>query len=360
MRVQLNLRTNILHTSAVVTGFHMLAEAGELILEINDIRRAAAEYAAPSSVNTVARDAFSAQYGASAPEDALIDAVVDGRRVVFDLSDGYRYNDSEAVMRCFSEADVIFKRSFSDKENAALDAPIRDRIRPLGMNYFVTYKGNPLTPADHGIHEMIKSAKLTNSYVSDFEAQPLCRKRRPRVLFLARLWDPDGSDISGDAVLAEERRYINRMRTDTVCILRERFGGSFFGGIYRDGFSERYCPELLVGKAVTLKRSYLHRMRRSDICINTMGLHGSIGWKTAEYVAAARAIVSEEFVYSVPGGFDDGVNYLSFRSPEECAERVEMLMEDEKARLEMSRANRDYYENSLRPDAQIRQALRQL
>ena len=145
MRVQLNLRTNILHTSAVVTGFHMLAEAGELTLEINDIRRAAAEFAAPSSVNTVARDAFSAQYGASAPEDALIDAVVDGRRVVFDLSDGYRYNDSEAVMRCFSEADVIFKRSFSDKENAALDVPIRDRIRPLGMNYFVTYKGNPLT-----------------------------------------------------------------------------------------------------------------------------------------------------------------------------------------------------------------------
>lgn len=213
MRVQLNLRTNILHTSAVVTGFHMLAEAGKLTLEINDIRRAAAEFAAPSSVNTVARDAFSAQYGASAPEDALIDAVVDG---------------------------------------------------------------------------------------------------------------------------------------------------SFFGGIYRDGFSERYCPELLVGKAVTLKRSYLHRMRCSDICINTMGLHGSIGWKTAEYVAAARAIESEEFVYSVPGGFDDGVNYLSFRSPEECAERVEMLMEDEKARLEMSRANRDYYENSLRPDAQIRQALRQL
>ena len=28
MRVQLNLRTNILHTWAVVTGFHMLAEAG--------------------------------------------------------------------------------------------------------------------------------------------------------------------------------------------------------------------------------------------------------------------------------------------------------------------------------------------
>ena len=64
MRVQLNLRTNILHTSAVVTGFHMLAEAGKLTLEIKcDIRRAAAEFAAPSSVNTVARDAFSAQYG---------------------------------------------------------------------------------------------------------------------------------------------------------------------------------------------------------------------------------------------------------------------------------------------------------
>lgn len=253
MRVQLNLRTNILHTSAVVTGFHMLAEAGELTLEINDIRRAAAEYAAPSSVNTVARDAFSAQYGASAPEDALIDAVVDGRRVVFDLSDGYRYNDSEAVMRCFSEADVIFKRSFSDEENAALNAPIRDRIRPLGMNYFVTYKGNPLTPADHGIHRLIKSAKLTNSYVSDFEAQPLCRKRRPRVLFLARLWDPDGSDISGMRCLR---------RSADISIVCARIPSAFFVSGLAAAFSAAYIatafPSVTVPSCLSARRLRLN------------------------------------------------------------------------------------------------------
>lgn len=51
-------------------------------------------------------------------------------------------------------------------------------------------------------------------------------------------------------------------------------------------------------------------MRRSDICIGSTGLWDSIGWKTGEYVAAARAVVNERFVYEVPGGFREGVNYL--------------------------------------------------
>lgn len=41
-------------------------------------------------------------------------------------------------------------------------------------------------------------------------------------------------------------------------------------------------------------------VKESDICITTTGLHRSIGWKFAEYIAASKAIVTEKLNYS-PG-----------------------------------------------------------
>ena len=63
------------------------------------------------------------------------------------------------------------------------------------------------------------------------------------------------------------------------------------------------CPELIVAEKYTDRARYLCLMRRSDICIGSTGLWDLIGWKTGEYVAAARAIVNERFVYEVPGDF---------------------------------------------------------
>lgn len=322
-----------LHTSGVITGFHMLESRGKLTLSFNDFRN-----------------------GALLGE-ALIDAVCDGKKIVFDLTDGYLYNNPQAVEKHFKDAYMIFKRSYSKDKNDTLPKELRGKIYPLGLNWFVTYSGNPLTPPSRGINGAIKRIKLTNSYLSDFEAPILKPNTSPKILFLTRLWDPDGKDILGNTELAEERRYINKTRTDAIKILKERFGSSFFGGVYRDAFSETYCPALLVSKAVSLKRFYLKRMKHSDICINTMGLHGSVGWKTAEYVAASRAIVSEKFNCEVPGDFSDGQNYLSFETPEECANLVKKLVDSPEMRVKMSESNNKYYKEYLRPDKQIQRAL---
>lgn len=90
----------------------------------------------------------------------------------------------------------------------------------------------------------------------------------------------------------------------------------------------------------------------------TTGLHGSIGWKLAEYVAFSKAIVSEQLIYDVPGPFAAGRNYIEFTSPEECLNGALRLIEDMALRKQVMQSNADYYRDYLRPDALVRNALK--
>ena len=119
-------------------------------------------------------------------------------------------------------------------------------------------------------------------------------------------------------------------------------------------------PELIVPDMLTGKRAYLHRMQHTEICVTSTGLHGSTGWKLAEYVAAGRAIVTEPLRYTLPGGFEEGKNYKTYTSPAQCEEQLRQLLADPAAILAMAQHNADYYQMWLRPEQQVRQALRQL
>lgn len=105
------------------------------------------------------------------------------------------------------------------------------------------------------------------------------------------------------------------MRIAIVRALGERYPRNFTGGVTDTPLARALCPELIVAEKYTDRARYLRLMRRSDICIGSTGLWDSIGWKTGEYVAAARAVVNERFVYEVPGGFREGVNYLGYARP---------------------------------------------
>jgi hypothetical protein len=72
-------------------------------------------------------------------------------------------------------------------------------------------------------------------------------------------------------------------------------------------------------------------------------LTGSTGWKFAEYVACAKAIVSEPLGDRLPGDFAAGRNYLPFTTPDECATRVEALLSQPRSRFAMMRDNLSYY-----------------
>ena len=74
-------------------------------------------------------------------------------------------------------------------------------------------------------------------------------------------------------------------------------------------------------------------------------------------MAAAKAIVHEEMCYSVTGDFREGVNYLSFRTPQECVEAVAKLVDNPERLQTMKRANAAYYRQYLRPDMLVRNTL---
>ena len=91
-----------------------------------------------------------------------------------------------------------------------------------------------------------------------------------------------------------------------------------------------------------------------------MGLHGSIGWKIGEYVAAAKAIVSEKFAYSLPGDFSAGRNYLPYDSVEGCIEAVRFLCANKKRLYAMQLSNMIYYHSYLKPEMLVLNALSEL
>lgn len=337
MNVIIKLLSGMGHVSGVLTGFRMLEQNGELTLNIVDARKDPAE-----------------------ARDTLLEADVDGKIVLFDMMDGYFYNCPEVVQRRFAEADVIFKRSFSVEKNQQFPEGIRKKLRPLGLNYYVTSPGSPLDGNLSWKNRAVRWIKDGNCYVQDFEAEMKTVPAEPKILFMTRLWDPNEQAIQGHPEFSKQWEEVNESRIALNRALRARFPRQFTGGLSDTPYAREHCPELIIPKYMTGKRFYLRRMKQTEICIASTGLHESIGWKLAEYVAAGRAIVSEPLRYEVPGGFASGQNYLEYTTPEECIAQVEALLKAPAALQTMAQNNAAYYREWLRPDQQVRHALEQL
>ena len=166
--VKLSSREGAAHISGILAGFTMLAKRGELTLQVQDVRQG----------NPLARE-------------ALLETEIDGRTVVFDLMDGYFYNDPAAVLALFHRADVVFKRSFSAEKNRQFPGDISAKLRPLGLNYYVTCPGSPLEAERSAKSRLKQWALSTRCYPQDFEARLTRVRKKPRILFLTRLWDPE-------------------------------------------------------------------------------------------------------------------------------------------------------------------------
>jgi hypothetical protein len=147
------------------------------------------------------------------------------------------------------------------------------------------------------------------------------------------------------------------MRARCIRILKEELGDRFSGGFIANPYSLDHYAELTVSDGPAAQEQYLETLRSVPICVATTGLHGSTGWKFAEYVAFAKAILSEPLLYDVPPPFAQGSNYLAFSTPQECLRTAVKLIEDTGLRRELMRNNSVYYRSQLRPDALVRSAL---
>lgn len=324
------------HVSQILTGFTLLARQGKLNVQVED-RSGDSMLPHPS---------------------VMVLADYRGKRLVYDVLDGYQHE--EAIAYHLDYCDYYFKRSFSPEKNEALGLSWKEKMFPLGFNYHVSCRNHPLDPPFW--KEQLKKylGRDYNAFRNAgftaklFEEKPRFGKK-PQVLFLTRLWweDPSLSES-----LRAERRYINEMRVEIIRTLRAMEGEiHFVGGLPDTDLAREAAPELIMPPALTDRRNYLRCLQKSDICIGTMGLFESIGWKTGEYVAGAKAIVNERLRYQVPGNFEAGKNYLEFETADQCIQAVRQLVADPQALYEMKLRNREYYLRYLRPDVLIENTL---
>lgn len=330
--VTISLFSRESHLSQILTGFQLLSK-GELL--------------------KIAVELCPDSWGG-----AFVQVKYRGRTLIYDMLDGY--NMPEAIKARLDSCDFYFKRSFSEEKNRQLGLQWQGKIYPLGFNYHVSCRNHPMDKP-FWKEEIKKILGIENNMFSNtrftsklFEELPKFNQK-PQVLFLTRLWDlvdPVTNQIT------EECRYINTMRIEIIRRLRAMEGDlHFVGGLPDSKLSHQWAPDLIMPQNLTYRRKYLGCMHKSDICIGTMGLHESIGWKTGEYVAAAKAIVNERFHYTVPGDFVPEKNYLEFETADQCIAAVESLIASPEKVYEMKCRNREYYLNYLRPDVLIRNTL---
>lgn len=322
------------HISQILTGFLLLQREKKIDLEITKAPKA------------------------DVPFHALVEAQVSGKTIAFDTMDGYNF-DLKAAEEYINKVDFYFKRSYSDSKNQAFSTQAQKKIHPLGFNYHVTCPGNPCD--DRGVVEYgkemlnkLRGKQPRRYFTADkFEKRADYKKDNLSILFFTRLWEADTGNKNWDM----ERAEINRSRVEILRELLRMYPNNCRGGVFRSPAAQELCPDLIVDGTYTNRNRYLPLMQASDICIGTMGLHESIGWKNAEYIAAARAVVSEKFHYRVPGDFAEGKNYLPFSRKEDCIKQVRYLMENPAAVYEMKQANEAYYQSYLRPDRLVWNAL---
>jgi len=340
------------HLQQLYTGFWMLHTGGFIRLS-QQLRRAPCRYAsdAPHLRNA---------------GHAHLDAVLDERlRLHFDTHDSMEIADGE-----LDDCDFYFKRSYCASVVDALPENQKKKLLPLGLNYrvlpdgtdsFAMRRGASLHGMSRATFTAFKAALDTGNHLgfqprlAAMHAAPRL-DAEPRVLFQAAAYDPhDDPDRAQDKI--EERVLLNDTRAQCIRLLRKAFGDHFLGGFSRSPFTLERYPDLVLPAQATPQQAYLKTLKSCPIGVATSGLHGSIGWKLAEYVAFAKAIVSQEFHNRVPGSFERERNYLDFVSPEECVNAVGKLIEDRSLRQELMRNNAAYYNSHLRPDCLVSNAL---
>ena len=291
--------------------------------------------------------------------------VIDKRlRLHYDTHDSWEI-DEEYLSAC----DFYFKRSFSSSHLKNL-AKHRSKVHPLGLNYvvypdeldrFAVQRSVFLDHSEGKLKEVLRSVLRSSNL---FESLIFTRKissmeslpdydAPSKIIFMAQPWDPcDDPERAQDKV--EEMMHITETRAKCIRMLRDEFGSNFYGGFIHTDFAfKNYKDALIPDSSLSTSRNYINALGKYPICVATTGLHGSIGWKFAEYVAFAKAILSEKLNYEVPGDLREGVNYLQFSSPEDCVIKAKQLFSDRRLRNSLMINNAKYYQTYLRPDSLI-------
>lgn len=287
--------------------------------------------------------------------------------VIYDTLDGFNWIDGSieenlSYFKSNFEFDYYFKRSFNNK--LLKYKKDETQIFPLGLNYEFYPNGNNYPKV---FKDKIKSTILNNEFCSklfnkqkfirdNFEYYPYINKQN-KILFLTRLWNPNETKID---YIKKERIEINENRVNCIRACKKEFGNLFLGGLSSDPFSEKYAKDLILPNNLTNRQSFINLIREHNICISTLGLHESTGWKFAEYVAGSRAIITEPLKYDVPGNFLIQNNYLEFQNVDQLLIEIEKLIKNKELLQNMMINNYNYYNNFVKSDVLILNSLKKI
>jgi len=343
------------HISQVLTGFKLLENKGVLKITIDS-------------------DSFNFRSKGIYEHNAIVEVTIDNKVLVYDMADGYQSIHRKEIFDAqLDRVTYYFKRSYNPQFHENMRN--KHKIKPYGLNYYCTCKGNPYDRfvVDNLSISTIK--KLFGHFYSEKRWLKLCDYKnfvsnnnydKYNILFLTRLWDSTGIDekyiksiytyMSDEEAIIESNKWKKSLDTATeyrielIRKLKAEFGDRFVGGILKDNFSMRICPELIVDDSFTNKESFMNAIKGNYICITSVGLHDSIGWKFAEYVANGRAILSDPLKYTVVGDFKKGKNYFEYRTVDECIEQCHFLLNNIDEVHKIEKNNAEYYRNYLAPD----------
>ncbi|WP_062059824.1 hypothetical protein [Cellvibrio sp. OA-2007] len=292
-------------------------------------------------------------------------ALINSDLVFFDLLDSPKIEN-----QVLNEVDFYLKRSYRKSGYES------QKILPLGLNFEV-YNNYPYwfeTYRYLSLNYSPKKALKTNlSVISDslgitfvprigsFECKEKNAATNNKILFMARTWDPLEPGANLTAAEQEDRYKINCERAALITRLKAEFGRNFVGGFAQTAHSNKeFSEQVIPDNNLSRKKNYLNLVKSIPICVATTGLHGSIGWKMAEYVALGRAIVSEENTILVPYGFEERKNYLEFNNNSTCIEKIVELTQDKDLKSKMMENNSQYYKDFLIPEKLIANAFIQI
>jgi len=283
--------------------------------------------------------------------------------IVYDTLDGLNWVDAnlDGNMNYFNEqvqAHYYFKRSFSPILQH--NAPDNCKVFPLGLNCHFFAKGNYPKSVKETIKDAIKENfiverlyKKTIFNSNEFEFYPF-RANENKILFYTRLWDPSLND---SIAIKQDRTQVNQDRINYIRTCKKEFGSLFNGGLEPNSIALKTAKDLVMNPKVHTRSHFINKMRESNICLTSTGLFKSTGWKFGEYVAGARAIISEPLHFDLPGDFAVEKNYLSFQNTEELITSIQRLMDDKDLQFNIMNNNFQYYNNYVRPDKLVLNSL---
>lgn len=282
---------------------------------------------------------------------------IDGKTVFFDLADHSRID-----LSLYNACDFYVKRMLLKS-----DFVQREKLIPYGLYYPVYFSNRNLKllflknlsywkyslkywPLLSRIFKLKDS--IGTNHLRRMSSQSGDLKN---VIFRSRLWDAGERHPEWKK---EKRKLLNAERVKINKLLGQELGRDFIGGIRRDDYSEKICPDLLLGKKEFHRKKYLEELRRSSIGILSPGLEQSVGAKFGEYVAFSLAVVTSPVSqFQFLGPLKEGEHYLEYGSPEECLEKTLSLYSNDSLRRKMQQANSKYYNDWLHPGVKLQKII---